>query len=66
MIVGLVREELWTHVVRGSYQRAGHIILAFQHAGNSKVSNFDDVESCQEDVLCFEVPVKNVPFMQVL
>ena len=66
MIVGLVREELWTHVVRGPYKCAGHIILVFQHAGYTKVSNLDDVEPCQEDVLCFEVPVKNVSFMQIL
>lgn len=66
MIVGLVREELWTHVVRGPYECAGHIVLVFQHAGNTEVSNFDDVALGQEDVLCLEVPVKNVPLMQVL
>lgn len=66
MIVGLVWEKLWTHVVRGPYECAGHIILVLQYSGNAKVSDFDDVELCQEDVLCFKVPVKNVPSMQVL
>lgn len=66
MVVGFIREELWTHVVRGSYECAGHIILVLQYSCNAKVSNFDDIGLCQEDVLCFKVPVKNIPLMQVL
>lgn len=66
MVIGFIREELWTHVVRGPYESAGHVILVLQHPCDAKVSNFDDVGLCQEDVLCFKVPVKNVPLMQVL
>lgn len=66
MVIRFIREELWTHVVRGPYECAGHVVLVFQHSGDAKVSNLDDVGLCQEDVLCFKVPVKNVPLMQVL
>lgn len=66
MVIGFIREELWTHVVRGPYERAGHIILVLQNPRDAKVPNFDDVGLGQEDVLCFKVPVKNVPLMQVL
>lgn len=66
MVVGFIGEEFWTHVVRGSYQCAGHVILVLQHSGNAKVSNFDDVGLCQEDVLCFQVTMQNVSLVQVL
>lgn len=66
VVVGFIREELWTHVVRGSYECAGHIILVLQYSCDAKVSNFDDVGLCQEDVLCFKIPVKNISLMQVL
>lgn len=66
MVIGFIREELWAHVVRGPYECAGHIILVLQYSRDAKVPNFDDVGLCKEDVLCFKVPVKNVPLMQVL
>lgn len=66
MVIGFIGEELRTHVVRGSYEGAGHIILVLQYSCNAQVPNFDDVGFCQEDVLCFKVSVKNVPLMQVL
>lgn len=66
MVIGFIRKELWTHVVRGSYECAGHVILVLQYSCNAKVAYFDDVGLRQEDVLCFKVPVKNVPLMQVL
>lgn len=66
VVVGFIGEELWTHVVRGPYECAGHIILVLQYSCDAKVPNFDDVGLCQEDVLCFKVPVKNVPLMEVL
>ncbi len=66
MIIGLIREELWTHVVRGPYECAGHIILVLQYSCDAKVPDFDDVGLRQEDVLCFKVPVKNVPLVQIL
>lgn len=66
VVIGFIREELWTHVVRGPYECAGHIILVLQYSCDAKIPNFDDVGLCQEDVLCFKIPVKNVPLMQVL
>lgn len=66
MVVGFIGEELWTHVVRGSDQRAGHVILILQHSCNAKVSNFDDVGLREEDILCFQVPMQNVSLVQVL
>lgn len=66
MVIGFIREELWTHVVRGPNECAGHIILVLQHSRDAEVPNFNDVGLGQEDVLRFKVPVKNVPLMQVL
>lgn len=66
VVVGFIREELRTHVVRGPNERAGHIILVLQNSCNAKVPNFDNISLCQKDVLCFKVSVKNVPLMQVL
>lgn len=53
VVVGFIGEEFWAHVVRGSYQCAGHVVLVLQHSCNAKVSNFDDVCLCQEDILRF-------------
>lgn len=66
MVVGFVGEELRTHVVWGPYECAGHIIVVIQNSCNAEVPNFDDVGFCQEDVLCFQVSMENVPLMQVL
>lgn len=66
MVIGFIGEEFWTHVVRGPYECAGHIVLVLQHSCNAEVSNFNDVGLCQEDILCFKVAMKNVPLMQVL
>lgn len=66
VVIGFIREKLWTHVVRGPYECAGHIILVLQYSCDAKVPNFDDVSLRQEDVLCFKVPVENVPLVQVL
>ena len=66
MVIRFIREELWTHVVRCPYKCAGHIILVLQYSCNAKVPNFDDVGLCQEDILRFKVPVKNVSLMKVL
>ena len=66
MVIGFIGEELGTHVVRGPYECAGHIILVLQYSCNAKVPNFDDVGFCQKDVLCFKISVKNVSLMQVL
>lgn len=66
MVIGFIWEELRTHVVWGPNECAGHVILIFQHSGDAKVSNFDDVGFCQENILSFKVPVKNIPLMQIL
>lgn len=66
MVVGFIRKELWTHIVRGPNESAGHVILVLQNTCNTQVSNFDDVGFSQEDILRFEVPVKNIPLMEVL
>lgn len=66
MIIGFIREEFRAHVVWGPNKCAGHIILVLQHSCNAKVPDFDYVGFCQEDILCFEVPVKNILLVQVL
>lgn len=66
MIVRFIREELWTHVVRGPDKRAGHIILVLQYSCDAEVPNFDYVGLCQKDILRFKIPMENVPFMKVL
>lgn len=66
VVIRFIGEELWTHVVRGPYQCAGHVILVLQYSCDAKVPNFDDVGLCQEDVLGFKVSMKDVLLMQVL
>lgn len=66
MVIGFIGEQLRTHVVWGPNKCAGHIILVLQNSCNAQVSNFDDVGFSQEDVLRFQVPVKNIFLMQVL
>lgn len=63
MVIRFIREEFRTHVVWGSYECAGHIILVLQYSGNAKVPHFNDVGFRQEDILRFKVPMKNVPLM---
>lgn len=66
VVIRLVGEELRTHVVRGSYESARHVVLILQNLGDAQVTYFDYVCLGQEDVLGLQVSVQYMLFMQIL
>ena len=45
VVVGLVREELWAHVVGCAYDCAGQIIGALQHTSDAQIPDLRGVDA---------------------
>jgi len=65
-VVGLVGEELGTHVVGRADDCGGHVVGALEHSGNAQVAHLDDLVLGQEDVLRLQVSVQDVLLVHVL
>ena len=51
--------SFWRHIVRGAYDCHSHLSSAFQNFGYSKITNFDSVVGCQENILRLKISMYN-------
>ena len=51
VVIWLIREELWTHVVRSTNDSVSQFTRSIQHSGYAKITNLDDVVLTEEDIL---------------
>ena len=65
MVVWLFLAQFWTQVVRRPNDSVGHVLRLVEELGDTKVSDFNLVIFCQENICGLDVSVQNFVAMEI-